>query len=139
MRIEVKGRNVEVDDELRARVEKRFDKIARQVADLARLKLYACRRARSPFAPRSTPAMRWLPAWSGWATKGGPDGCGARCVTALVRAGFAWMGPLCAPTRSSPDLTTPCVGNSGQLLGRLHTKNPRPRRKRTRLDSSAAR
>ncbi|TML36264.1 MAG: ribosomal subunit interface protein, partial [Actinobacteria bacterium] len=36
MRIEVKGRNVEVDDELRARVEKRFDKIARQVSDLAR-------------------------------------------------------------------------------------------------------
>ncbi|TML35479.1 MAG: ribosome-associated translation inhibitor RaiA [Actinobacteria bacterium] len=39
MRIEVKGRNVEVDDELRARVEKRFDKIARQVSDLARLEL----------------------------------------------------------------------------------------------------
>src|SRR2546422_1017394 len=127
MRIEVKGRNVEVDDELRARVEKRFDKIARQVSDLARLELEL-------FEERN-PSI----AQSQLGDEGGPDGCGARCVTALVRAGFAWMGPLCAPTRSSPDLTTPCVGNSGQLLGRLHTKNPRPRRKRTRRDSSAAR
>jgi putative sigma-54 modulation protein len=37
MRIDVKGRNVAVTDELRERVEKRFDKIARQVSDLARM------------------------------------------------------------------------------------------------------
>jgi putative sigma-54 modulation protein len=35
MRIEVKGRNVAVSDELRERIEKRFQKIAKQVSDLA--------------------------------------------------------------------------------------------------------
>ena len=35
MRIEVKGRNVAVGEELRGRIEKRFQKIARQVSDLA--------------------------------------------------------------------------------------------------------
>jgi putative sigma-54 modulation protein len=35
MRIEVKGRNVSVGDELRERIEKRFQKIAKQVSELA--------------------------------------------------------------------------------------------------------
>jgi putative sigma-54 modulation protein len=35
MRIEVKGRNLTVTDELRACVERRFDKVDRQVSDLA--------------------------------------------------------------------------------------------------------
>ena len=35
MRIEVKGRNVVVGEELRERIEKRLDKIARQVSPLA--------------------------------------------------------------------------------------------------------
>jgi putative sigma-54 modulation protein len=39
MRIEIKGRNVPVEDELRERVEKRFAKIARQVSPLALLEL----------------------------------------------------------------------------------------------------
>ena len=40
MRIEVKGRNgVVVDDDLRARIEKRFEKVAKQVSDLARLEI----------------------------------------------------------------------------------------------------
>ena len=39
MRIEVKGRNVVVSDELRERAEKRFAKISRQVSPLARLEL----------------------------------------------------------------------------------------------------
>ena len=38
MRIEVKGRNgVVVDDDLRARIEKRFDRVAKQVSELAQL------------------------------------------------------------------------------------------------------
>ena len=38
MRIEVKGRNgVVVDDDLRARIERRFDKVAKQVSELAQL------------------------------------------------------------------------------------------------------
>jgi putative sigma-54 modulation protein len=37
MRIEIKGRNVPVDDQLRARVEKRFEKVAKQVSPLAQL------------------------------------------------------------------------------------------------------
>ena len=39
MRIEIKGRNVAVTDELRERVEKRFAKIARQVSPLAELEV----------------------------------------------------------------------------------------------------
>jgi ribosome hibernation promoting factor len=39
MRIEVKGRNVTVSDELRERIEKRFGKVARQVSPLARMEV----------------------------------------------------------------------------------------------------
>jgi putative sigma-54 modulation protein len=35
MRIEVKGRNVSVGDELRGRIERRFQKISKQVSELA--------------------------------------------------------------------------------------------------------
>ncbi|GAC1325148.1 MAG: hypothetical protein NVSMB25_23340 [Thermoleophilaceae bacterium] len=37
MRIEVKGRNVEVGDELRGRITRRFDKVSRQVSPLAEM------------------------------------------------------------------------------------------------------
>lgn len=39
MRIDVKGRNVTVGDGLRERVDKRFDKVARQVSSLARMEV----------------------------------------------------------------------------------------------------
>ena len=40
MRIEVKGRNgVVVDDDLRARIEHRFEKVAKQVSELAELRI----------------------------------------------------------------------------------------------------
>jgi putative sigma-54 modulation protein len=39
MRIEVKGRNLPVSDELREHVEKRFRKVAKQVSELAELEL----------------------------------------------------------------------------------------------------
>jgi putative sigma-54 modulation protein len=39
MRIEIKGRKVAVSDDLRQRVERRFDKIARQVSPLAELEV----------------------------------------------------------------------------------------------------
>ena len=40
MRIEIKGRNgVVVDDDLRARIEKRFEKIGKQVSELAALEV----------------------------------------------------------------------------------------------------
>jgi ribosome hibernation promoting factor len=39
MRIEVKGRNLTVGDELREHVERRFEKIARQVSPLARMEV----------------------------------------------------------------------------------------------------
>ncbi len=39
MQIEVKGRNTPVNDELREYVEKRFQKVAKQVSDLARLEI----------------------------------------------------------------------------------------------------
>jgi len=37
MRIDVKGRNVAVGDDLRERIEKRFQKVGRQVSELAHL------------------------------------------------------------------------------------------------------
>jgi putative sigma-54 modulation protein len=37
MRIDIRGRNVEVDDELRAQVQKRFQRVGRQVSGLATL------------------------------------------------------------------------------------------------------
>ena len=39
MRIEIKGRNVAVGDELRDKIEKRFAKVARQVSPLARMEI----------------------------------------------------------------------------------------------------
>jgi putative sigma-54 modulation protein len=42
MRIEVKGRNVVVSEELRERIEKRLDKIARQVSPLAQCDVELC-------------------------------------------------------------------------------------------------
>jgi len=39
MRIEVKGRNVPVDDDLRRRVERKLEKIGRQVSPLAEMEL----------------------------------------------------------------------------------------------------
>jgi putative sigma-54 modulation protein len=39
MQIEVKGRNCPVTDELRERVERRFEKVAKQVSDLATLEV----------------------------------------------------------------------------------------------------
>jgi ribosome hibernation promoting factor len=39
MRIEIKGRNVTVGDELRERIEKRFLKIAKQVSELAEMEI----------------------------------------------------------------------------------------------------
>jgi putative sigma-54 modulation protein len=39
VRIEIKGRNVTVGDELRQRIEKRFEKIAKQVSELAEMEV----------------------------------------------------------------------------------------------------
>ncbi len=39
MRIEVRGRNVEVDDELREQVTQRFDRVGKQVSELATLEV----------------------------------------------------------------------------------------------------
>ncbi len=52
MQIEVKGRNCPVTPEIRARVERRFDKVARQVSDLARLEVELCEE-RNPANPES--------------------------------------------------------------------------------------
>ena len=39
MQIDVKGRNLTVTDDLRERVQKRFDKVSKQVSELARLEV----------------------------------------------------------------------------------------------------
>ena len=50
MRIEVKGRNLPVTDELREHVARRFDKIAKQVSELAVLEVEICEE-RNPANP----------------------------------------------------------------------------------------
>jgi putative sigma-54 modulation protein len=50
MEIEVKGRNCPVNDETRERVAKRFEKVAKQVSDLARLEV-ELREERNPANP----------------------------------------------------------------------------------------
>jgi putative sigma-54 modulation protein len=50
MRIEVKGRNLPVTDELREQVERRFDKVTKQVSALAVLEIELCEE-RNPANP----------------------------------------------------------------------------------------
>ena len=52
MQIEVKGRNVPVNDELRELVERKFRKVAAQVSDLARMEV-ELREERNPAIPES--------------------------------------------------------------------------------------
>ena len=50
MQIEVKGRNTPINDELREYVEKRFQKVAKQVSELARLEI-ELKEERNPAIP----------------------------------------------------------------------------------------
>jgi ribosome hibernation promoting factor len=59
MRIEVRGRNVAVDDELRGHVEKRFGRIGRQVSELATLEVTVWEE-RNPANPDSQAAEATL-------------------------------------------------------------------------------
>ena len=59
MHIEVKGRNCPVTPEIRRRVERRFDKVARQVSDLARLEV-ELHEERNPANPDSQVAEATL-------------------------------------------------------------------------------
>jgi putative sigma-54 modulation protein len=59
MRIEVKGRNLPVNDELREHVTRRFAKIAKQVSDLAVLEIEVCKE-RNPANPENMVAEATL-------------------------------------------------------------------------------
>jgi putative sigma-54 modulation protein len=59
MRIEVKGRNLPVNDELREHVAKRFQKIDKQVSDLAVLEIEVCKE-RNPANPENMVAEATL-------------------------------------------------------------------------------
>jgi putative sigma-54 modulation protein len=59
MQIEVKGRNVAVTDELRETVARRFDKVGRQVSELAVLQVELCEE-RNPANPISQVAEATL-------------------------------------------------------------------------------
>ena len=74
MRIEVRGRNVAVDDELREHVLKRFRRVGRQVSELATLDIERARRAepgdrRQPGGRGDPAAQRRHPA----AKEGSPE------------------------------------------------------------------
>jgi putative sigma-54 modulation protein len=55
MRIEVKGRNVAITDDIRELAARRFDKVARQVSELAVLEIELCEE-RNPANPRKVVA-----------------------------------------------------------------------------------
>jgi putative sigma-54 modulation protein len=59
MQIEVKGRNLTVSEEIREMVERRFDKVGRQVSDLAVLQIELCEE-RNPANPISQVAEATL-------------------------------------------------------------------------------
>ena len=59
MRIAVKGRNIPVDDELRARIEKKFEKVGRQVSPVAELEI-ELREERNPSIAESQVAEATL-------------------------------------------------------------------------------
>jgi putative sigma-54 modulation protein len=59
MQIEVKGRNLAVTEEFREMVERRFEKVARQVSDLAVLQIELCEE-RNPANPISQVAEATL-------------------------------------------------------------------------------
>ncbi len=59
MRIEVKGRNLPITDELREQVERRFDRVSRQVSPLAVLEIELCTE-RNPANPDSQVAEATL-------------------------------------------------------------------------------
>jgi putative sigma-54 modulation protein len=59
MRIEIKGRNVTVGDELRGRIERRFKKIAKQVSELAEMEIELSEE-RNPSIPQSQVAEATL-------------------------------------------------------------------------------
>ncbi len=52
MRIEVKGRNLPVSDDLRSHVERRFEKIGKQVSELAQLEIEICEERNPAIADR---------------------------------------------------------------------------------------
>ena len=59
MRIEVRGRNVEVTEELREAITKRFARVGKQVADLATLDV-ELREERNPGSPTGwSPRRPW--------------------------------------------------------------------------------
>ena len=59
MRIEVKGRNLQVTDELREVVARRFEKVGKQVSDLATLEVELCEE-RNPANPEQMVAEATL-------------------------------------------------------------------------------
>jgi ribosome hibernation promoting factor len=59
MRIEIKGRNVTVGDELRQRIERRFEKIAKQVSELSELEVELSEE-KNPSIPQSQVAEATL-------------------------------------------------------------------------------
>src|SRR5207237_3340049 len=78
----------------------------------------------APLAPSHRRRAQLLPCGGFGPGRLGDEG-GARVVAALsalrhCHTGRARLagGPFCAPTGSRPDLTTVCVANSGQLVGR---------------------
>jgi putative sigma-54 modulation protein len=52
MRIEIKGRNVPVSEDLREHAEKRFRKVAKQVSELAELEIELCEERNPAIADR---------------------------------------------------------------------------------------
>ena len=118
MQIEVKGRNLQVTDEMREYVERRFDKIAKQVSELADARPRGGRRERPGRPGRRRGGA--APQGHAAARQGGLQGRQARDQP---RRRTTWSA------RSSAIATSGAAGAS---------RAPRPRRSRTR-DADASR
>ena len=135
MRIEIKGRNIPVTDELREHVERRFRKIARQVSELAQLEVELWRSAtrRSPTAGRRGDAApegrhaaraRRLARHDALDQPAAPTSSRARSsATATSAASAARRAPRSRPRRPSP-----AAARAAAVSARLrrHARRSRP-------------
>ena len=78
MKIEVRGKNVEVTDELREAVIQRFQRVGKQVSEFATLEVELCEEKNPRIADRSRlPSLVWSSATCAALT----NGCSGSCLT----------------------------------------------------------
>jgi len=111
MRIEVKGRNFEVSDEIREKVQKRFEKIGRQVSELATLEI--------ELSEEKNPSIK--------------DGC-------IAEANLKVKGTTLRASARSSNMATAVADAADELTRQVkkHRDKRRDRRSSSRVQNQAA-